>query len=338
MLKLSIIVCNCLFILFSTTSFAKGENNVLLEKPYFTIYLETAAAYGLIEFNGYLIFGVEGMPLEVELPVNQWIGEGENELSMLLVPDDEKNKKYDENARVKMSLRVRPSGSDPRNNITLATLEFSGAKANMGKGLEGNTPKGQLNSKDNFSADPKGDILIGDVAIEDYKMKEDKVSRKVTLPKIGLPRWAFLDSDKITNIKSADLDADIDDNMNKQLINEMLPIYAAIWNALQSKSIASIFPLFEERNREYDAAFYREPGTTARLLAESLEEAATSPTKTLCPIKSTNTQSQVYDNDKLARLRVNNHDSLIGFNWEGGGSQDYDIILRKKNGRWIITR
>ncbi len=274
----------------------------------------------------------------VEFPVNQWIREGENELSMVIISHDRKNKKYKENTQVKMSLRVRPSGSDPHHNITLATLEFSGAKANMGKGLEGNAPKTRLNSKENCSADQNGDILIGDATIEDIKKIGDVVSRKVTLPKIGLPRWAFFDSDNITNIKSADLDSDIDDNMNKQLINEMLPIYTAIWNALQSKNIAPILPLFEERNREYDAAFYREPGTTARLLAESLQEAATSPTKTLWPIESDNIQSQVYDNDKLARLRQNNHNAPVAFNWKGGGSQEYNIILRKKNGRWIITR
>jgi hypothetical protein len=328
-----------LFILFSTISFAKGENNVLLEKPYFTIYLETSNVFGSIKFNRQLISRERERGVEVELPVNQWIREGENELSMVVVSHDRKNKKYRENTYVKMSLLVRPSGSDPQHNITLATLEFSGAKANMGNGLEGNAPKGQLNSKDNFNADPKGDILIGDATIEDYNKMGDFVSRKVILPKIGLPRWAFFDSDNITNIKSADIDFALGgQEEHDQLVGEMLPIYAAIWNALQSKNIAAILPLFEERNREYDAAFYREPGTTARLLAESLEEAATSPIKTLWPIKSTNTQSQVYDNDKLARLRQNNHNALVALNWKGGGSQEYDIILRKKNGRWIITR
>ena len=338
MLKFLFMLCNCVIFLFPTTIFAKGENNVLLEKPYFTIFLEAADIYTYIEFNRQLISTEKGLPTAVELPVNHLIKAGENELSLISFANDNKNKKYLDNTHVKMTLRVRPSGSDPQRNFTLATLEFSGAKAKAGKGIEGNSPAGRLNSRKDFIADSNGDIAVSEVSIEDYKKIGDTVSRKITLPAIGLPRWAFFDSDNITNIKSDDIDRDIDDNLDKQLIGELLPIYASIWNALQAKNIEPILFLFDERNKEYDAAFYREPGTTAKKLADSLRESATEPDRKLFPITSSNTKSQVYDNDKMARLRMNSHDGLIGLNFVGGGSESYDIILRKKNGRWIITR
>jgi len=333
-----IILCNCLIFLLPIVSNAQGGKNVLLEKPYFSIYLKAVDTYAHIGFNRQLVSIERGQPTEIELPVNHLIKAGENELTLLLIANDKKNKKYLENMYVKMTLRVRPSGSDPDKNFSLATLEFSGAKAAIGRGIEGNSDKDRLNSRNDFITDQDGDIAIGDVEITDFKKLGDVVSRKITLPAIGLPRWAFLDSDDITDIKGIDINGAIDDNLDQKLIREMLPIYQAIWHALKSKDITPILPLFEERNREYDAAFYRQPGTTARMLAKSLRESANNPECELFPITSDNTVSQVYDNDKLARLKQNSDDPLIGLNFVDGGSIGYDLILRKQNGRWIITR
>jgi hypothetical protein len=338
MLKVSLVLCNLLVLLLPAISNAKGENNVLLDKPYFTIYLESTNIYAYVMLNRQLLSFETLGKTEVELPVNQWIKSGDNELSVLLVADDPDNKKYKAQTHVKMTLRVRPSGSDPQQNITLATLEFSGAKANTGVGIEGDIHSYRLNSRKDFSVDQQGDILIGDVTSWDFQQIGDVVSRKITLPAIGLPRWAFFDSDNITNVKGDDVSGLMSDDVRSKLVAELLPIYTSIWNALESKNITPILPLFEERNREYDAAFYRKPGTTARMLAEALQESATEPDRKLFPITPSNTQSQLYDNDKLARLMQNSERSLIGLNYVGGGSEGYDIILRKKNGRWIITR
>jgi|GEM_PF-2249626 len=338
MLKVLFIVSNFLIFLLPTASIAKGGNNVLLEKPYFTIYLESVSIRAVVEFNRQMISTESGQPTEVELPVNHLIKAGDNELTIILIANDKKNKNYLENSQVKVSLRVRPSGSDPNRNFTLATLEFTGAKIDDGTEIEGSSPAMRLNSTKEFVADPNGDIAISEAHIKNFQTIGDVVSRKVTLSALGLPRWAFFDSDNITNIKSDDIDGAIDENLDKKLIHQMLPIYEAIYNAIKSKNIEPILPLFDERNREYDAAFYRKPGTTARMLAKDLQESATDPDKKLFPITSDNTLSQVYDNDKLARLRMNNRDPLIALNFVGGGSEYYDIILRKQNGRWIITR
>ena len=213
---------------------------------------------------------------EVELPVNQFVKEGENEL-MLVAAQDSKNKKYTENTHVKMTFRVRPAGSDPNRNITLATLEFSGTRANIGKGMEGSSPADRLNSKNNFISDRKGDIAISEVAITDFQGIGDAVSRTVTLPKIGLPRWAFFDSEDITKVKGLDIEGQLDQQAGKKLIDELLPVYKAIWNALNTRNVSSILPLFDERNRELDAAFFRAPGTTAKMLAKDLRDAAADP-------------------------------------------------------------
>ncbi len=338
MLKALVVLSNCLIFLLPIASIAQGGNDVLLEKPYFTVYLESTNVYGYIEFNRQLISFEKRGSTEVELPVNHLIKAGENELSAILVVDDRKNKKFNDKAYVKMALRVRQSGSEPDQNFILATLEFSGAKANAGNGIEGKSQKGRLNSRKGFEADSNGDVIVYDVCVEDFQNIGNRISRKVKLPAIGLPRWAFFDSDDITKIKDADLNGILDDSQHEQLIREMLPIYTTIWNALQSKDISSILPLFEERNREYDAAYYRQPGTTARMLAKDLRKSATDPERKLFPITADNIESQVYDNDKLARLMQNSHKGLIALNFVGGGSEYYDIILRKENGRWIITR
>jgi hypothetical protein len=314
--------------------------------------IEGHDVYAGIVLNGQEISREEYLPSRKELPVGDYMQSGKNTLKIQLVTKGNTNA-YKENSALKVSLRVNSCGQDRSKAITLATLDFSGKEFNARRGSEIQAPAQRLDSRHGFAPDRQGDVVVSEAWVEKFIEKSgadigDVLLRTITLPDIGLPRWAWLDSDPITGLKRHDLDGWLDEAPRQKLLDEMLPIYTKIWKAIESGDIDSILPLFEERNREADIALCRPPGETASVLAHLLKvssrEHATGKSK-LFPIKPwTNTQVFVYDNDRLARLRQNNYEPLVALNFKGdgnfkgGGSETYEIILRKKDGKWIITR
>ena len=100
-----------------------------------------------------------------------------------------------------------------------------------------------------------------------------------------------------------------------------------------------VLPLFEERNEEIDAAFFKKPGETGNMLAKELKENASDPKKKLWPITDDNVIIQLYDNNKLVRLSQNNRKPLLSFDSVTDHiAYHYDVIFRKAGNKWIITR
>lgn len=350
---LVILLCALLLACAPTLSLAqKGEANVFNNKPYYTLLIEGHDVFAGIVLNGQEISQEKYLPSRKELPVGDYIQSGKNTLEMQLVTDDDPPNTYKEQATMKVSLRVNSCNQDRSKAITLATLDFSGKEFNARRGLERQAPAQRLDSRHGFMPDRDGDVIVSKAWVEKFVEKSGKdigdiLLRTVTLPETGLPRWAWLDSDPITGLKRHDLDGWLSDQQAQQLLDELLPIYTKIWKAIESGDIESVLPLFEERNREADIALCRPSGETASVLAHLLKESSrehASGKSKLWPIKPTNTMVFVYDNDRLARLRQNNYEPLVALNFKGdgnfkgGGSETYEIILRKKDGKWIITR
>ena len=344
---LVILLCALLLACAPTLSLAqKGDANVFNNKPYYTLLIEGHDVYAVIMINGHLINREKYLPSQMELPIGDFMQSGKNEMKLIALMEDRAAKTYKEQATMKVSLRVKACGQDRSKAITLATLDFSGKEFNARQGLERQAPAQRLDSSHGFMPDREGDVVVSKAWVEKFVEKSGKdigdvLLRTITLPETGLPRWAWLDSDPITGLKRHDLDGWLSDQQAQQLLDELLPIYTKIWKAIESGDIESVLPLFEERNREADIALCRPSGETAQALAHALKESSqehASGKSKLFPITLDNAQVFVYDNDRLARLRDNNYEALIGLNFKGGGSEDYDIILRKKDGKWIITR
>ena len=105
------------------------------------------------------------------------------------------------------------------------------------------------------------------------------------------------------------------------------------------KNIDKIIELFSERNRELDAAYYYKPGTMKVKLSVSLTEAVNNPELKLSDLKTEYLGVYISSGRKLISLKRDGAQSAIGFDDENsGGSDRYDIIYRKKNGKWLITR
>ena len=112
-----------------------------------------------------------------------------------------------------------------------------------------------------------------------------------------------------------------------------------VYNALKSKNIDSVIPLFGERNKELDAAFYYEPGTMEGKLRKSLIDAATDSDAELVEIAPEYLFFYIYDNGKLTSLMREGGKPAIVQNFiKAVGSRSYDLIFRYQNGNWILTR
>ena len=316
----------------------KGRNNMLTEKPNFTISLESDLCMGYFLLNGQLLYAAEMAPVKFDLPVNHWIRKGDNELLMMLAPVDEQGNfgQFPRNMKCAMTLRVRQSGSNSGKNLTIAALKFA---AKDPTGIEGNTPEGRLDSAKGLVHANKGDVLISKVKKEPFQEVGVIASRSITLPEIGLPEWKFFKSDDITNLSGVDIEGRLDKETSDKLKKELLPIYRKIWSALKARTVEEVLPLFEERNNETDAAFFKKSGETGNRLATELKDSASDPKKKLWPITDDNVIIQLYDNNKLVRLSQNNRQPLLSFDHVTDKvAYHYDVIFRKSGKKWIITR
>ena len=315
----------------------KGSD-VLMERPYFSISLESDLCMGFVLLNGQLLHAVEMETVKFDLPVNHWIKKGDNELMMLLAPVDEQGEmgKFNKSTRCSMTLRVRPSGSGLAANVTIAALQFD-AKGTTG--IEGNTAAGRLDSKKEFALAKNGDVVIGKAKRETFQGMGALVTRTVTLPEIGLPEWKFSKSDNITDLSGPDIDGRLDEETSARLKKELLLIYRKIWSALKAGTVEKILPLFDERSIETDAAFFKKPGETASRLAKELKDRASDSSIKLFPITDDNVLLLVSDNNKLVRLSQNDRKALLCFSDSANGvGYYYDVIFRKSGNKWIITR
>ena len=317
---------------------ARAQSNILTEKPYFSISVESDLCMGYLLLNGQLLYAPEMDPVKFDHPVNHWIRKGENELMMILAAVDEQGNmgKFARTMKCTMTLRVRQSGSNSGETFTVAALKFA---AKDPTGIKGNTPEGRLDSKKGFAPAKTGDVAVSKAKKEPFQEVGAIVSRSVTLPEIGLPEWKFYGSDNITDLSGVDIEGRLDEKASERLKKELLPIYRKIWSALEARKVEEVLPLFEERNEETDAAFFKKPGDTGATLAKELKDRASDPKNKLWPITDDNVIIQLYDNNKLVRLSQNNGKPLLSFDdVTDHVAYHYDVIFRKSGDKWIITR
>lgn len=115
--------------------------------------------------------------------------------------------------------------------------------------------------------------------------------------------------------------------------------YKKIQDALSAGNVDSIVSMACERNRETDLAFYLESGTTERRLKASLEDAVQDDNLELAELIPDYVSIRVEDNRRLVRLIRGGETTAVGFNFKSfTGSQSYDFIFRRENGKWIVAR
>ncbi len=316
--------------------------SILQKRPVFQLKVDVFGTTHYIKVNGVtVIFDVgEDGQTSVVLPVNHWIRSGENTIGVNVFPS-KRGATLNPNSYVRLSLTVHDL-SDPDKVYTIATLNFSGDKDENQSHVSGSSPSGMYASAKAFMADKDGDVQVYDAVVVPRKTFEGAliVERKINIPS-SLPLWAFFGSDEITNYQITCKD----DNEYSKAMMPLFTEYKKIYDALEKKDIESILPMFEERNRETDLAFYREPGTTAARMRESLSE-------TISDMKDNNMELvgldvhsvdfHLEDNKKVVSLRRSGLTHAISINYinkkDDLGCKRYPMFFRYSNGKYILTR
>lgn len=327
------VLITLIIIMFS--SITTGRNmSIFQNQPVFKLNVETFGTKHIININGVsLISDMDSNgQSEKSLPINHLMRSGFNTLEVYVFPD-KPNQPINVNSRVNITLSVT-SNSSPENIFIITDIDFQGANIEIENSIIDSKKSGKLDSSGNFSSKETGDSEIYDIElspVNNYK-GAIKLVRKINIPS-SLPLWAFFNSDNMP-----DFDSMTDEQYYKE-VDGLLSKYLEIQLAINNKNIDSIISSFKERNAELDKAFYQPSGTYDKKIAKSLSDAANDDALELVDLKKEYVNFTVEDNNKLTSLTRDDFKPALSFNFKSGtGSQNYPLIFRLQDGKWILTR
>ena len=304
----------------------KFTMSILNQKPVFTIDLHGAGTRFRLYVNGVLVerLGHSEGQSTYEIPVNHWMRSGKNTLELIVYPN-KKGEDIQPNSIVKALLQVRNSGE--QENHTLGGLVFSGTNYK-----EAALDKAYQRDIENFDLADGGGITVSEVTEKHDIHFEGTRAYSLTLEiPSNLPLWAFFESDEVP-----DLDT-MSDESYEAITAEMYVILKGIQDHLEQGKVDEVMPLFAERNRETDLAFYKEEGQTQRELHSDFTNDI--PTLNMLNLGPDSAGYESERNLKLASSLRNERDNAISGNLKSGpGNLSFPIMFRKQDGKWIITR
>ena len=309
---------------------------VLNDKPYFTLALDMKASSFFIYVNGVeVLSNFSGSAFATELPLNHWMRPGENTLTLTVTPPKE-GLPLNPKAAYTLALKVRSHGHASELAQTVATLSYSGKRAAIGDPTGESSPAGLFNSAQHFYADKKGDVRVSEIEAKPNPNPNIQnaltFTRKLDIPS-SLPKWAFFDSDDIPDIDP------MSEAESDTFLRRLLEEYIKVSRALQTQRVDEVLPLFDERNRELDAAFYYKAGTMRQKIRDALIDASSDKTAELAVLSEDYVKFEYAENNKLVRLiRESNKPAIVQNLKNSIGSQSFDLVFRYKNGKWILTR
>jgi len=122
-------------------------------------------------------------------------------------------------------------------------------------------------------------------------------------------------------------------------MDTLLPHYMKVQKAIENNDIESVIPMFAERNNELDAAFYYPPGTMENIIRDSLHQAAGDEKAQLVELTNQKVNFVAHNDNTLVSLSRGLAEAAIGLDYKNGiGSYGFDLIFRRKDGKWILTR
>jgi len=290
----------------------KFNMSILNQKPVFTIDLHAEGTRFQLYLNGVLVEvqnHSEGQST-YEIPVNHWMRSGKNTLDLIVYPNS-KGEDIQPNAVIKSILKVHNFGEQEK--YSLGGFAFSG-----GNYKEAALDKAYQREVENFTPVETGGISVSKLGmIEDAPFDgARKYALTFDIPS-NLPLWAFFESDEVP-----DLDTMSDEDY-EAVSAEMYVILRNIQDHLEQGKVDEIMPLFAERNRETDLAFYKEEGQTERELHSDFTNDI--PTLDMITLDS---NSAGYESER----------NLMLASKSGPGNLSFPIMFRQQDGKWIITR
>lgn len=328
------IITTLFFTFFIIQTYAQGSNmNPLDDQPYFTLKVNGFGTLYFAEVNGVSVYREFDTASQVttSFPINHLMTPNNNSIELFVLPNAP-GEIINPSAKIEIELYVA-SNTNRDNTTLISNIVFNGSNKKDEYTSNSLLP-GNFNPDDNMKEQDQGTVNTKNIVVTEVAEFQGGLyySRSITVPN-SLPLWSFLNSDTLP--KQSDLDIESHNRLRNELFNE----YNKIQVALKNKKIDEVIDLFTERNNELDAAFYYKSGTMHKKLYNALYESVSDSDYELSDLKEDYLGIYIDTGRKLVSLKRNGAQSAIGFDDKvSGGSDRYDIIYRRSNNKWIITR
>jgi len=307
-----------------------NEMSLLQRQPVFSLKIEGFGCLYFISVNGVTVFRqyTSGAEVNTTVPLNHYMRSGDNEIRISTWSGNDNP--MTPHARIKVDLMVNDF-STPDDSYVVTNIDYHNNAPVNESAIKNSTATGRFDSVEGFIADENGDVTVADID-ETIDKNVFIFVRNVTIPS-SLPLWAFFTSDQ-----SPDYHAMNDEDYYKAM-DPLFVYYKRLQDSIDSNDIDSLMPMFAERNRELDAAFYNEPGALEERLKEAFLAAAIDDNATLVDLTPKKVNFLLQANNRLISLTRRQADPAVGLNYnERNGSYSFDMIFRKQDGEWILTR
>jgi len=278
----------------------------------------------------------KGLPLTVEIPVGQFLRTGKNTVDLRLYPwKSTKTLNSRDDSYISLTLKMYREDREDLGGIIINQLKYTAKDDIKSTGFENSTSEGRYKFTDKLILNKEGDYKISNIFIKEIDSFEGakEITQEIHM-QTPYPEWAFFRDNSIPQ-----LDEISKDEYNNRFKPSLFEKYELIHDALKRKDIDSIMPLFKERNRELETAFYYEKGTYEKMLRAAFQEEFDN--KMLLKdqdIEFSPAVISLYGN--LVKLGdVGDVTPIIKFHdKEKTIFNGYDIFFRKEGDDWIISR
>ncbi|MEZ9042934.1 MULTISPECIES: hypothetical protein [unclassified Vibrio] len=317
-------------VVFISSFSVSGESKVLKGRPVFKLELNAYGARYQLDVNGAAVFReyTSANQTTVDLPINHWMHPEQSEFKFLILPS-KRGGDFMPGAFIKVALLVEDEdNAEVRYRLPLLMFDSKQLQAEAEAEMAGSLVAGHYHLADNNQVElGSGDIYLDEIEkIVDIEYEGALTyKRQVTIPN-SLPLWAFFNSDTLPNYY------EMNEEDYRAAVDDLFIEYKKVQDALAVNEVDLIMPMFAERNREGDAAFYYEKGELEQMLRESMQEDIDDPEWTLSPRTPDEVGITLEDNHKIVRL------NSIGFVNSNETYSNYPMLFRRENDQWILTR
>ena len=306
-----------------------------IEKPSYYVKLTMENALYLISINGFeLERDFDGNSLRTDIPINHLLKKGENTIALMVPPESYHEGEFDP---LQCMVEVRVKGFVNGKNVDFKVTDIIHTPEILNGRYE---PALKSSSSGTFSfsqsgetiIDENGTLVVSDITLEDDYFGEgaDVLQRSFTTD-LTFPVWLFFQGEKY-------LDLPLINEAFEKNENQLWPKLEKLQSLFDSQDIEEILSVFEARSKEYDLAFYKEPGSTLKELENSLLNTFSSGYEQI--IRDKSKMQLVVSADARVGTLVNaaSMNGTIMFDAGDDFVISYNAYWIRKDGEWIIAR
>lgn len=339
-LKSACLLAGCLVFFFTLECHARKTSaaerlSMFAHRPLVNLRVDIdQCAYQLFLNGGLVTSNLEGNAHE-DQPVNHWLRTGSNEIQLYMY----KSAGEPDECDVKVAVHVQDNDNDKIPEATALVLAHSAKATAAGSPTQGSSPPGLFDSHHGFHASDKGDLRVGPVKIVHLTGRGSQiyVLSRTFEAQLPFPEWAFFRGEKLKQWWEFE-----SEKASHPAYEEVLRAYQGVWSLLQKRDVTGFLDACEERSREIDVAYYKQPGETRAGLRRDIENA----------MKNTKLELATLDGDGFWKYTVGSTGKLIAltqgdrgspifrFQRKGGPpfSLIFPVVFRKEGDRYIVTR